>query len=172
MRAAAGQAGLREVFRRGLHRLGRIPAAAEAARLLEGLDAGPRLVAAGRAAAGRLAAADLRPAPMADALAAWVAGEAAGYVAGGPPAAPALRTRHRDRALVLVAASRCWRCSAPEPIPRRRCVERVDARPATEAQRDTQAIAPARDRPRTNSAPMDVPTALAGRPGTRAMLAP
>ena len=104
MRSAAGQAGLREVFRRGLHRLGRIPAAAEAARLLEGLDAGPRLVAAGRAAAGRLAAADLRPAPMADALAAWVAGEAAGYVAGGPPAAPALRTRHRDRVLVLVAA--------------------------------------------------------------------
>ena len=104
MRSAAGQEGLREVFRRGLHRLGRIPAAAEAARLLEGLDAGPRLVAAGRAAAGRLAAADLRPAPMADALAAWVAGEAAGYVAGGPPAAPALRTRHRDRVLVLVAA--------------------------------------------------------------------
>ena len=41
---------------------------------------------------------------MADALSAWVAGEAAGYVAGGPAPAPALRARLRDRVLVLVAA--------------------------------------------------------------------
>ena len=138
MRSAAGQAGLREVFRRGLHRMGRIPAAAEAARLLEGLDAGPRLVAAGRAAAGRLAAADLRPAPMADALAAWVAGEAAGYVAGGPPRRPPCARATATACSSSSPRSRCWRSSAPERSPRRRRVEARRARPATEAQRDTQ----------------------------------
>jgi hypothetical protein len=103
MRAAAGQDGLREVFRRALHRLRRVPSAAEAAALLEGLDAGPRLVAAGRAAAGRLGDTRLRPVALADALSLWVAGESAGFVAGGAVVGPTLRAAHRDRILVVVA---------------------------------------------------------------------
>ena len=103
MRAAAGQDGLREVFRRGLHRLRRLPSAAEAAALLEGLDAGPRLVAAGRGAAARLGEARLRPVPLADALCLWVAGEAAGFEAGRAVVGPTLRAAHRDRILVVVA---------------------------------------------------------------------
>ena len=46
---------------------------------------------------------DLRPAPLADALSAWVAGEAAGFRAGRAGPKPALRARHRDRVLVAVA---------------------------------------------------------------------
>jgi hypothetical protein len=103
MRAAAGSDGLREVFRRALRRLRRLPPAAAAAELLDGLDGGPRLIAAGHAAATRLAGARLRPVPIADALCAWVASEAAGYRTGGAPAAPVLRARTRDRLLVVVA---------------------------------------------------------------------
>ena len=103
MRAAAGADGLRESFRRALHRLRRIPAVHEAADVLDGLDAGPRLIAAARAAAKRLDGIELRPAPVADAVIGWAAAEAAGYRAGSGPQAAALRVRGRDRLLVAVA---------------------------------------------------------------------
>ncbi len=61
MRAAAGPGGLREAFRRALHRLRALPAVREAAAQMEGLDSGPRLVAAARAAADRFSDVPLAP---------------------------------------------------------------------------------------------------------------
>ena len=102
MRAAAGPGGLREAFRRALHRLRALPAVREAAAQMEGLDSGPRLVAAARAAAERFADVELKPARLADALTAWVAAESAGYRAGAVPAKPRLRLRAPDGLLVAL----------------------------------------------------------------------
>jgi hypothetical protein len=103
LRAAAGPEGLREVFRRALRRLRRVPGAPEASATLDGLDHGPRLVAAGRALAEALALVPKRPGPLADAVTAWVAGEAAGFRAGPDGARPRLRLRPPDRVLVVFA---------------------------------------------------------------------
>jgi hypothetical protein len=100
MRAAAGAPGLRETFRRALHRLRALPAVREAAVLMEGLDSGPRLVAAGRAAADRFAEVELKPADLADTATAWVAAESADYVPGKPAPHARLRLRVPDAVLV------------------------------------------------------------------------
>jgi hypothetical protein len=102
MRAAAGAPGLRETFRRVLHRLRALPAVKEGAAALEGLDAGPQLVAAGRAAAERFSDVELRPAPLADTLTAWVAHESAHYVPGAPAPRSRLRLRVPDAVLVAL----------------------------------------------------------------------
>ena len=102
MRAAAGPGGLRETFRRALHRLRALPAVREGAALMEGLDSGPRLVAAGRAAADRFADTDLKPAQLADTLTAWVAAESADYRAGTGPSITRLRLRAPDGLLVAL----------------------------------------------------------------------
>jgi hypothetical protein len=101
MRAAAGAPGLRETFRRALHRLRALPSVREAAALMEGLDSGPRLIAAARAAADRFSEVELRPADLADTATAWVATESAAYVPGEP--APHARLRLRAPDAVLVA---------------------------------------------------------------------
>ena len=104
LRAAAGPEGLREVFRRTLRRLHRLPAAREAGAVLDGLDAGPRLVAAGRGLLASLAAVPRRPLPIADAVIAWVAAEAVAFRAGDAPARrAAIAVRARDGALVALA---------------------------------------------------------------------
>jgi hypothetical protein len=102
MRAAAGSPGLRETFHRALHRLRRLPAVREASTALEGLDAGPQLVAAGRAAADRFSEVELKPAQLADTLNTWVATESAGYVPGKPAARARLRVRVPDAVLVAL----------------------------------------------------------------------
>jgi hypothetical protein len=102
MRAAAGAPGLRETFRRALHRLRALPAVKEGAATMEGLDAGPQLVAAGRAAADRFADVELKPADLADTVTAWVATEAAGYRPGTPGAHARLRLRAPDAVLVAL----------------------------------------------------------------------
>jgi hypothetical protein len=102
MRAAAGAPGLRETFHRALHRLRRVPAVREASTALEGLDAGPQLVAAGRAAADRFSEVELKPAQLADTLNTWVATESAGYVPGKPAARARLRVRVPDAVLVAL----------------------------------------------------------------------
>jgi hypothetical protein len=102
MRAAAGAPGLRETFRRLLHRLRRLPAVREGAAALEGLDAGPQLVASGRAAADRFADVELKPAQMADTLTAWVAHESARYVPGAPAPPTRLRLGVPDALLVAL----------------------------------------------------------------------
>jgi hypothetical protein len=101
MRAAAGAPGLRETFRRALHRLRALPSVREAATLMEGLDSGPRLIAAARGAADRFAEVELKPADLADTATAWVAAESADYVPGKP--APHVRLRVRAPDAVMVA---------------------------------------------------------------------
>jgi hypothetical protein len=106
LRAAAGADGLREVSRRALGRLRRVPAVLEAADVLDGIASEGRLVAAGRSLGARLGAARKRPLPLLDAALAWVVGEAehlrpaavrrpVAALAGGP----------LDLALVLLAVA-------------------------------------------------------------------
>ena len=102
MRAAAGPGGLREVFRRMLERVRFLPSVREAIVVLGGLDPGPKLIAAGRAAAARFAEVDLRPAPMCDTLVSWVAEESAAYAPAAAPPRTALRLRAVDGVLVML----------------------------------------------------------------------
>ena len=102
MRAAAGPGGLREAFRRMLERVRWIPSVPEAVTVLGGLDPGPRLIAAGRAAAVRFSDVDLKPAPLADTLAAWVQEESLAYAPGSAPAPVRLRLRAVDGLLVAL----------------------------------------------------------------------
>ena len=105
LRAAAGPEGLREVSRRALGHLRRLPCAPEAARVLEAIGSEGRLTSAGRSLLDALAGVSRRPAAVVDAVLGWVAGESSRYRTG--PAAPALwlRVRATDLLLVLVAAA-------------------------------------------------------------------
>lgn len=94
LRAAAGADGLREVSRRVLGRLRRVPAMVEAAHVLDGIESEGRLVAAGRSLSARLGAVRKRPLPLLDAVLHWVVSEAnavhpppvrrVGALTGGP----------------------------------------------------------------------------------------
>jgi hypothetical protein len=84
-RAFAGADGLREVARRTLWGVRRLPAAAEAARITELLESDRQLMPAANALVERFRDVETKPRPLADALTEWVAGEARGY---RPPAAP------------------------------------------------------------------------------------
>jgi hypothetical protein len=75
MRAAAGAEGLREVSRRVLGRLRRLPAAKEAALVLDQIEGEGRLATAGRALADRLSGVRMRPLPFLDAVLSWVVRE-------------------------------------------------------------------------------------------------
>jgi hypothetical protein len=105
LRSAAGEAGLREVFRRMLSRLRRVGVAREAAPLLDELDSGRQLAPAGRALLDALRDVRRRPVPIADAVLGWVVREAAGFSGSRVPSTVALAVRWRDGALVLVAAA-------------------------------------------------------------------
>jgi hypothetical protein len=75
MRAAAGAEGLRDVSRRVLGKLRRLPAADEAAHVLDRLETEGRLAEAGRALAAGLSGVERRPLPFVDAVLAWVVRE-------------------------------------------------------------------------------------------------
>jgi hypothetical protein len=106
LRAAAGADGLREVSRRALGRLRRIPAAPEAAEVLDGISSEGRLAAAGRTLAAQLRAVPMRPMPVLDAVLGWVVREAAAFrPLPGPPPAVSLAARPLDWILVLLAAA-------------------------------------------------------------------
>jgi hypothetical protein len=75
MRAAAGAEGLREVSRRALGKLRRVPAAPEAALVLDQISSEGRLAAAGRALADQLSGVEKRPLPFVDAVLGWVVRE-------------------------------------------------------------------------------------------------
>jgi hypothetical protein len=75
MRAAAGAEGLREVSRRALGKLRRIPAANEAALVLDRIESEGRLAEAGRALADELSGVKRRPLPFVDAVLRWVVRE-------------------------------------------------------------------------------------------------
>ena len=105
LRAAAGAEGLREVSRRALGRLWRVPAAPEAAQVLDGIASEGRLAAAGRTLAADLNAVPMRPLPVLDAVLGWVVREAAAF--RPPPAPPTvtLTARALDWVLVPLAAA-------------------------------------------------------------------
>jgi hypothetical protein len=105
LRAAARAAGLREVSRRVLGRLSRLPSVPEASEVLDAIASEGRLAAAGRSLAARLSRAPKRPVALLDAVLAWVVREASAYTPP-PPAAPLrLRARPLDWALLASAAA-------------------------------------------------------------------
>ncbi|MBN1530344.1 MAG: hypothetical protein JW895_14885 [Thermoleophilaceae bacterium] len=85
MRAAAGAEGLRDVGRRILVKLRRVPSMPEAAEVLDSLGSERRLVAGARALAGSLRDVPYRPLPFLDAVLAWVVAESE-RPEGTPPA--------------------------------------------------------------------------------------
>jgi hypothetical protein len=105
LRAAAGPVGLREVFRRTLGRLRRLPSLPEAVRTLDQIGSERRLIAAGRSLAARLGTVRRRPLPVLDTVLDWVAHESARFEPGDPPASLTLRTRPLDALLVALAAA-------------------------------------------------------------------
>jgi hypothetical protein len=105
LRAAAGADGLREVSRRALGKLRRVPAATEAADVLDDIGSEGRLVAAGRSLAAHLGAVPKRPVAVLDAVLAWVVRESAAHRSPTPRRAAALAAGPFDLALVLAAAA-------------------------------------------------------------------
>ena len=103
LRAAAGADGLREVFRRLLGVLRRVPSAPEAAKVLDRIGSEGRLTAAGRSLSDALSAVPRQALPVLDAVLAWVAGEAGRFRAGAMPPRLSLHARPPD-AVLLVAA--------------------------------------------------------------------
>jgi hypothetical protein len=77
LRGAAGAEGLREVSRRALGRLRRVPAADEAAEVLDQISSEGRLAAAARTLERQLRGVPKRPVPFLDAVLRWVVVEAA-----------------------------------------------------------------------------------------------
>jgi hypothetical protein len=105
LRYAAGEEGMREVFRRMLFRVRRLPAAVETAAVLEGLGSTAALVASGKRLVDRLRDVPLEPKPVTDAVLAWVAGEAGRHPPAEPEPARVLHAGRRDAALVALAAA-------------------------------------------------------------------
>lgn len=105
LRAAAGSTGIREVARRSLGRLRRVPAVAEAGALLDELGTGGRLAPPGRALLGALGSARKRPLPVIDAVLGWVASESDRFRAGVAAPVARLAVRRGDGALVAFAAA-------------------------------------------------------------------
>ena len=105
LRAAAGAPGLREVSRRALGRMSRLPGVPEAARTLDVIGSEGRLAASGRALLKELRAVPRRPLPVLDAVLGWVAERSARFAPSAPGASPALRARAVDAALVVAAVA-------------------------------------------------------------------
>jgi hypothetical protein len=103
VRAAAGEGGLREVFRRTLRHARRVPAARETEQVLDGLGDPSTLAASGRRLLDRLNGVPAKkPVPVADAVLDWVAGEAGHHSASPPDPPRRLRARPLDAVLVVL----------------------------------------------------------------------
>jgi hypothetical protein len=105
LRAAAGASGLREVSRRALGRLTRIPSAREAADVMDELGSGKQLEPAVRSVFAALRSAPLRPLPVTDAVLGWVVVESRRFRRAAPAPPLSLRARALDVALVVLAAA-------------------------------------------------------------------
>ena len=103
LRAAAGATGLREVSRRALARVRRIPSAVEASAVLDAIASERRLADAARSLAALVGEAPLRPRPLVDAVLAWVQRESEAFRASAPEPPPRLRARAADWALLASA---------------------------------------------------------------------
>ena len=104
LRAAARASGLREVSRRVLGRLRRVPSAPEASEVLDAIASEGRLAAAARALGAQLSDAPKRPVALLDAVLAWVVREAAAHRPPAPAGPLQLRARPVDWALLVSAA--------------------------------------------------------------------
>jgi len=104
LRATAGEEGLREIFRRTLHRVRRLPAMAEASAVLEQLGATGELGASARALAHTVRHAPRRLTPLAIAVLGWIATEAGRFAAPQRTAQAELRVRAWDVLMVALAA--------------------------------------------------------------------
>jgi len=105
MRYAAGEEGLREVFRRILHRLRWIPAMRETAAVLNGLGSTGALFESGKRLMERLKDVPVEVVPVTDAVLDWVTGEADRHPPAHPEPARPLRAHGRDALLVGLAAA-------------------------------------------------------------------
>ncbi|HYN51673.1 MAG TPA: hypothetical protein VES62_12165 [Thermoleophilaceae bacterium] len=105
LRGAAGAEGLREVSRRALGKLRRLPAAPEAAQVLDQIASEGRIAEAGRTLADRLSGVRKRPVPFLDAVLGWVVRESTEHRPPPAPAHLALRTRARDALLIALAVA-------------------------------------------------------------------
>jgi hypothetical protein len=103
LRAAARAAGLREVSRRALRRLRRIPSATEAAGVLDSIESEGRLADAARGLVARLSDTPKRPRALLDAVLTWVVREAASFRPA--PAAQALPLAVRPADWVLLGSA-------------------------------------------------------------------
>jgi hypothetical protein len=103
LRAAAGAPGLREVSRRVLRRLRRLPSVPEASRVLDELASERELGPAARSVVATVRSVPKRPVPLLDAVLKWVAVESGRFRASPPRSAPNLALRPIDIALVLLA---------------------------------------------------------------------
>jgi hypothetical protein len=103
LRGSAGAEGLREVSRRVLGRLRRLPAAPEAALVLDQIASEGRLAAAARTLEQRLAGVQKRPVPFIDAVLGWVVHEAGAVRPRAQRAPLRLRARPLDGGLLIAA---------------------------------------------------------------------
>ena len=103
LRAAAGAEGLREVSRRALHRLRRIPGTPEASSVLDRIESEGRLAEAARALTDRLSQTPKRPRELLDAVLAWVARESNAFEPAAPPRPLPLSARALDYVLIATA---------------------------------------------------------------------
>jgi hypothetical protein len=103
LRGAAGADGLREVSRRALGRLRRLPALPEASLVLDQIASEGRLAAAARTLEGQLRGVPKRALPFVDAVLRWVVREASRPHTQAPRRAMELRARPIDLALLIAA---------------------------------------------------------------------
>jgi hypothetical protein len=104
LRAAARAAGLREVSRRALGHLRRVPSATEASSVLDAIASERRLGDAARSLGELVGRAPKRVKPLLDAVLAWVVRESGSFTADPPEPPQQLRARAADWALVGSAA--------------------------------------------------------------------
>jgi hypothetical protein len=105
LRGAAGAEGLRDVSRRALGRLRRLPAIPEAALVLDRIASEGRLAAAGRALADQLSGVRKRPIPFVDAVLGWVVTESRMPAPAPSRAHTTLRIGAADLMLAALAAA-------------------------------------------------------------------
>ena len=103
LRSAAGADGLREVFRRTLGRLRRVPAVPEAIRALDHIGSEGHLVRAGRSLVKLASETPFTVMALLDAVLGWVYDQAGRFRAAPTPEPPLLRLRAVDVAMVVAA---------------------------------------------------------------------
>lgn len=104
MRGAAGADGFKEVARRVLGRLRRVPAITEATETLDQLGSERQMGDAARSLAARLKSAPQEPLALFDAVLSWISIEAGRFQVGSAPAPPRLAYRPFDAALLTIVA--------------------------------------------------------------------